>query len=78
MLCGFTEPDAGVQADAGRRNAALLCDVNARAEEIPDFGDNVGVVRVELHGEGVALHVHEDNAAGGLSAEVAHERGGKP
>lgn len=72
VLSGFAEADAGVQTDALRGDAALCCERNPLGEEVAHFDHDVLIMRGLLHGGGGALHVHEDDAAGVLSAEVAH------
>ena len=73
VLGGFAESESGVQADAGGGDAGGFCCGHAFFKKGAYFCHDIVVLRVLLHGGGRALHVHEDDAAGGvLRAELQH------
>lgn len=71
---GFSETDAGVVAEVFRRDSGGGESGMAFFEIGADFGDNVVVVRSDLHGARFAFHVHDDDAATGGGAEGGHFR----
>lgn len=69
---GFAEAEAGVEDDACGVDAGVGEDVQSAFEIGADFGDDILVSGVLLHGGGGAAHVHDDQAGGGFGGELDH------
>lgn len=69
---GLAEAESGVEDDACGVDAGVGEDVEPAFEEGTDFGDDVVVSGVLLHGGGGASHVHDDEASGGFGGELDH------
>lgn len=72
VLRCFAETDAGVQADAGRGDAGSLSQGESLFKERAHLCHDIGIGWCNLHGLRVALHVHEDDAAGVCGAKGTH------
>lgn len=74
VLERFSEADAGIEADRLVRNSALGERAELAGEKFAHFGDDIFVMRRELHRLRRALRVHGDNAAARLRADFLHFR----
>ena len=72
VLEGFAKADARVKGEAIRVDADGEGLIVGGEEAEADFGDDVGIFRLLLHGAGGAAEVHEDEAGFGLSREGSH------
>ena len=77
-LCSMrlAEADARVDGDPLAGDAVGLGPLDPTRQEVVDLGDDVVVVRVDLHGGRGALHVHEHDAGARLGGDAGHVRVG--
>ncbi len=73
VLPRLAEAESGVDRQARVANAGRAAGGRARGQELAHLPQHVSVLRVELHGARLALHVHQANgtAAGGRGLQRA-------
>jgi hypothetical protein len=74
VVGGFSEADARVEEECVLGDAVGGAVGGDGFEEGSDFCEEVGVVRLELHGFRHVLHVHDDGTGLGFGDGFAHER----
>jgi hypothetical protein len=81
MLKGFSEPDTGIHCDPVPRDPRRLACRNPRAKPSAHVRNDIIVPRRQLHGSGIPLHVHQNDArlaacqhihGAGISSESAN------
>ncbi len=74
VLPGFAETDTGVQDQELSSETLGGGEIQPFPKEVPDFPQQVVVVRLALHIPGSALHVHQDHRRLKLGGQGGHIR----
>ena len=74
MFRGFAETDAGIKRQLFGRYTLIRQNLQPLLKETQEIVHDAAIMRVELHGGGCALHVHQDDACTCGACGLDHRR----